>query len=160
MTIKVRLRLQSLLIDYKGLQSLNFHYKVRVRVKRSSKVSLTHPSHSRHIFDGEMAGVCTDILQRPYSIFSLRNYIQRRAGEAKKYPRCAFWRFLFTNVCLGHPLEKFVVSAFLDYKSSKCPLFETIKVCRVCAFLLQKFVVSAFSLLKFKVSAFLDYKGL
>ena len=131
MTIKVGLRLQSLLIDYKGLQSLNFHYKVRV--KRSSKVSLTHPSHSRHIFHGEMAGVCSDILQRPYSIFSLRNHIQRRAGEAKKYPRCAFWRFLFTNVCLGHPLEKFVVVRFLR---------------------LQKFVVCAFSLQKFQVSAF------
>ena len=117
MNIKVRLGLQSLLIDYKGLQRLNFHYKVRVRFKRSSKVSLSHPSHSRHIFDGEMAGVCTDILQGPYSIFSLRNYIQRRAGEAK--------------ICLGHPLEKFVVSAFLDYKSFKCPLFETTKVCSV-----------------------------
>ena len=111
-----------------------------------------------------MAGVCTDILQGPYSIYSLRNYIQRRAGEAKKCPRCAFWRFLFTNVCLGHPLEKFVVSAFLDYKSLQCPLFETTKVCRVRFFTtkvcsvrflrLQKFVVSAFSLQKFKVSAF------
>ena len=90
MTIKVALRLQSLLLDYKRLQSLDLHYEVKVRVERSSKVGLTHPSHSRHIFDREMPGVCTDILQGPYSTFSLRNYIQRRAGEAKKYPRCAF----------------------------------------------------------------------
>ena len=72
------------------LHGLDVHYEVKVRVKRSSKVSLTHPSHSRQIFDREMAGICRDILQGPYSIFSLRNYIQRRAGEAKKYPRCAF----------------------------------------------------------------------
>ena len=72
------------------LQSLDLHYEVKVRVERSSKVRLTHPSHSRHIFDREMVGVYTDILQGPYSTFSLRNYIQRRAGEAKKYPRCAF----------------------------------------------------------------------
>ena len=83
MTTKVGLR----------LQTLDLHYIVRVRVERSSKVSLIHPSHSRHIFDGEMAGVCTDILQGPYSIFSLRNYIQRRAEEAKKYPRCTFEDF-------------------------------------------------------------------
>ena len=123
---------------------MDLDHKVRVRVERSSKVSLTHPSHSRHIFDGEMAGACTDILQGPYSIFSLRNYIQRRAGEAKKYLRCAFWRVLFAYVCLGHPLEKLVVSAFLDYKSLKCLLVETTKVCSVCAFSLQKFVASAF----------------
>ena len=91
-----------------------------------------------------MAGVCTDILQGPYSIFSLQNYIQRRAGEAKKFPRCTFWGVLFTYVCLGHPLEKFVVSPFLDYKSLKCLLVETTKVCSVCSFSLQKFVVSAF----------------
>ena len=59
-------------------------------ISMSSKVSLTHPSHSRHKFEGEMAGVCMDILQGPCSIFSLRNYIQRRAGEAKKYSRCTF----------------------------------------------------------------------
>ena len=45
------------------------------------KVSLTHPSHSRHIFDGEIAGVCTETLQGPYSIFSFRNFIQGRAAE-------------------------------------------------------------------------------
>jgi len=42
------------------------------------------------IFDAEMAGVYTEILQGPYSIFSLRNFIKRRAAEAKKYPRCPF----------------------------------------------------------------------
>jgi len=31
--------------------------------QRSSKVSLTHASHSRQIFDGEMAGVYTEIFQ-------------------------------------------------------------------------------------------------
>ena len=81
-TIKVGHRLQTLLIDYKKLQRLDLHYKIRVRVKRSSKVSLTHPSHSRHIFDGEIAGVCTETLQGPYSIFSFRNFIQGRAAEA------------------------------------------------------------------------------
>jgi len=74
------------------------------------KGHLTHPSHSRQIFDEEKAGVYTEILQGPYPIFSLRNFMQRKAVEAKKYPRCAFSRFLFTCVCLDHQLEKFVVS--------------------------------------------------
>ena len=39
---------------------------------------------------GEMAGVCTEILQGPFSTFSLRDFIQRGAAEAKKYLRCAF----------------------------------------------------------------------
>ena len=91
---------------------------------------MPHPSHSRQIFDGEMVGVYREILQGPNSIFSLRNFIQRRAAEAKKYTRCAFLRFLFTYVCLGHPLEKLVVSAFLDYKSVVCAFLIT-KVCSV-----------------------------
>jgi hypothetical protein len=37
-----------------------------------------------------MAGVYTEILQGLHLIFSLRNFIQRRAAEAKKYPRCTF----------------------------------------------------------------------
>jgi len=57
---------------------LDSYYKVRVRVERSSKGSLPHPPHSRQIFDGEMAGAYTEILQRPYSIFSLRNFIKRK----------------------------------------------------------------------------------
>ena len=121
-------------------------------VKRSSKVSLHHPSHSRHIFDGKIAGVCTQTLQGPYFIFSLRNFIQGRAAEAKQYPRCAFQRFLFRYICLSHPLEKFVVSAFFttkvcsvhffitkfvvftfqDYKSLQCSLCQTTKVGSVC----------------------------
>ena len=60
------------------------------------------------------------------------------------YPRCAFQRFLFTYLCLSHPLEKFVVSTFLDYKSLKCLLVETTKVCGLCLLSLQKFEVSAF----------------
>jgi hypothetical protein len=78
------------LIDYKRLQKSDLGYKVRVRVKRSSKVSLPHPSHSRQIFDGEMAGGSAEILQGPYSILSLRNFYRRRTAEAEKYPRCAF----------------------------------------------------------------------
>ena len=109
-TTKVGLTLQTLLIDYKSqtyttkfierlqktikvglrLQWLDLHYKFRVRVERSSKVSLSHPSHSRQIFDGEMSRVCIEMLQGPDFIFSLKNYRQRRAAEAKKYPICAF----------------------------------------------------------------------
>ena len=123
-------------MDYKS-------YKVRVKVKRSSKVSLPHPSHSGHIFHGEMAGVCTKILQGPCSIFRLRNFRQKGAAEATKYTRCAFQRFLFTYVCLGQPLEKLVLSTFL-----------TTKVCSVRFFKLQKLVVHFFTLQKFVVRFF------
>jgi hypothetical protein len=72
-----------------------------------------------------------EVLQKTtYSIFSFRNFINRRAAEAKKYPRCMF---LFTYIYLGHPLEKFVVSAFF-----------TTKVCSVHLLRLQKFVESTF----------------
>ena len=70
----------------------------------------------------------SDILQGPYSIFSLRNFVQRRAAEAKKYTRCTFWR-VFICIYLSRPctrrvcsvcflkLQKVLLSAFLDYNS-------------------------------------------
>ena len=48
---------------------------------------LSNPFHSKHIFNGKMAVVHTEILQEPYSTYSLRNSIQRRAGEVKSTQR-------------------------------------------------------------------------
>jgi len=117
---KVRHRLQSLLIEYKRLQKLDLDYKGCIHTTKLGlglKGHLAHPSHSRQIFDEEKAGVYTEILQGPYHIFSLRNSMQRKAVEAKKYPRCAFSRFLFTCVCLDHQLEKLCSVRFFHYKS-------------------------------------------
>ena len=61
---------------------------------------LSHPFHSKHIFNGKMAVVHTEILQEPYSTFSLRNSNQRRAAEVR------------SNVSLEH----FVVSTVFVQK--------------------------------------------
>ena len=156
MTIKVGLRLQIFLIDYKWLWKLDLDcmtawtYTMKLSLGLKGHPKLAWPIHhiqGRYLI-GKWLGFA-EIYYRTLFCFSLRNYIQRRAGEAKKYPRWAFWRTLFIYVCQGHPLEKFVVSAFLDYKSLKCSLFS-----------LQKFVVRFLRLQKFVVSAFLDYKNL
>ena len=69
-----------------------------------------------------------------------------------------------------YPLCLFVVSAFFYhkslqcalfyYKDLQCALFQTTKFCSVRIFQLQKFRVCAFSLQKFAVSAFFHYKSL
>ncbi|KIJ93940.1 hypothetical protein K443DRAFT_111287 [Laccaria amethystina LaAM-08-1] len=73
-----------------------------------------------------------------------------------------------TNICslCIFLLQKFVVSAFSDYKICSVRFFIT-KVCSVRFFRLKKFVVSLFqttsmlfSLQRFVVSAFSDYKTL
>ena len=68
--------------------------------------------HSRLISDGEMVGVGREILQESYSNFGLSNFIHRRVAQAKTLPKVRILEILFTYVCLGYPLEKFVVSTF------------------------------------------------
>ena len=86
-TTKFTDSLQQSDLDYKGWPyitklglGLNGHPKSACPI---------HPIEGRY-FTGERAGVCTEILQRLFSTFSLRDFIQRGAAEAKKYLRCAF----------------------------------------------------------------------
>ena len=63
---KVTHRLQSLLIEYKRLQKLDLDYKGWIHTTMLGlglKGHVAHPSHSRHVFDEEKAGVYTEILQ-------------------------------------------------------------------------------------------------
>ena len=111
-------RLQNVLIDYKRLQKLDIDYKVLLidykRLQKSDidyknllipfttvidiyllgpRVIQSQPAasiHSRQISHGKMVGVCREILQEPYSIFGLRNFLHRRAAQAKTHLRCAF----------------------------------------------------------------------
>jgi len=94
-------RLQNLLIDYKRLQKSDIDYKILL-IPLTTVIDINllgpmviqsqpaAPIHSRQISDGEMVGVCREILQEPYSIFGFRNFIHRRAAQAKTHQRCAF----------------------------------------------------------------------
>ena len=59
--------------------------------------TLSHPFHSKHIFIGKMAVVYTEILQEPYSTFSLRNSFYPEESSRGCIPRtvcsvhCYIW---------------------------------------------------------------------
>jgi len=89
-----------LLIDYKSLQKSDIDYKnLLIPLTTVIDIYLLCPlltkgypkstTHPKQISDGEMVGVCREILQEPYSIFGSRNFIHRRAAQAKTHPRCA-----------------------------------------------------------------------
>ena len=44
---------------------------------------LSHPFHSKHIFNGKMAMVYTDILQEPYSTFSYEEFYPEESSRGK-----------------------------------------------------------------------------
>ena len=147
-TTKFTDRLQKTTKVRHRLQQLDLHSKVKVRVERSSKVSPTHPSHSGQVFDGEMAGVCTDILQTIFH-FQFEELYMEESSRGQKVSKVHIFMILVYR-CLSRP-----------QKACSVPLFHY-KVCSVPFLRLEKFLVSTFfilqcvlfSLQKFAVSAF------